>query len=95
MEQKILTLHPEGKRGVNIGRAKYDLIRAAIIDRLRGRELSASQVLQGVEKAVGPGFPGSVTWYAECVKLDLEAREVIQRLPGSRPQLYRLVDEAR
>jgi len=27
-EDKILTKHPEGKRGVNISRAKYDAIRS-------------------------------------------------------------------
>ncbi len=32
-------------------------------------------------------FDGSVMWYYTTVKLDLEARGEIRRVPGSRPQL--------
>jgi len=32
MDDKIQTLHPEGKQGVNISRAKYDMIHHAILD---------------------------------------------------------------
>ncbi|MBW3603547.1 MAG: hypothetical protein KY460_01340 [Actinobacteria bacterium] len=32
----------------------------------------------------------SVGWYTTAVKLDLEAREVISRVPGSSPQLLEL-----
>jgi hypothetical protein len=31
MEKKILTLHPEGKQGVNISRVKYGTVRDAIV----------------------------------------------------------------
>jgi len=34
-------------------------------------------------------FSGSISWYAETVKLDLEARKVIERT-GSKPQKYRV-----
>jgi len=29
--------------------------------------------------------PGSVRWYVKAVELDLEARELIERVPGVRP----------
>ena len=45
---------------------------------------------RAVEKEVNGNFEGSVTWYVTCVKLDLEARGVIKRVPHSRPQLLRL-----
>ena len=33
-EEKIMTLHPEGKQGVNISKAKYDQIKGASPDAL-------------------------------------------------------------
>jgi hypothetical protein len=33
---------------------------------------------------------GSISWYATMVKLDLEARGEIERIPGSSPQRIRL-----
>lgn len=38
-------------------------------------------------------FDGSVAWYVEVVKLDLEARKMIERVPGTRPQQIRLVSD--
>jgi len=40
---------------------------------------------------VNGNFEGSVTWYVTTVKLDLEARGVVKRVPHSRPQLVKLV----
>lgn len=34
-------------------------------------------------------FTGNISWYAETVKLDLEARKVVERT-ASKPQKYRL-----
>jgi hypothetical protein len=34
-EDRILTLNPEGKMGVNISSSKYDTMRTAIIDSLK------------------------------------------------------------
>ena len=31
MDEKILTLHPQGKKGVNISRAKYDAMKTTIL----------------------------------------------------------------
>jgi hypothetical protein len=44
-----------------------------------------------VEKEVNGNFEGSVMWYVTTVKLDLEARGNIKRVPNSRPQLVKLV----
>lgn len=91
MKDTIKTLHPEKKQGVKISRDKYDLIRKAIMNELRSsKEITFMKLARAVEKAVQGKFDGSVTWYVTTVKLDLEARGEIKRVPNSRPQLVRL-----
>jgi len=35
MEEKIVTLHSEGKKGVNISKVKYDTMKKALVEILR------------------------------------------------------------
>jgi hypothetical protein len=92
MKDTIRTLHPEKKQGVNISREKYEIIRKAILSALhKEKEISFMNLSRAVEKEVNGSFEGSVTWYVTTVKLDLEARGVVKRVPHSRPQLVRLV----
>ena len=91
MKDTIRTLHPEKKQGVNISREKYEIICQAIMSTLEGqKEMTFMKLSRAVEKQVNGNFEGSVTWYVTTVKLDLEARGVIKRVPHSRPQLVRL-----
>lgn len=91
MKDTIRTLHPEKKQGVNISRDKYDMICQAIMSALQGKkEMSFMELSRAVEKQVNGNFEGSVTWYVTTVKLDLEARGKIKRVPHSRPQHLRL-----
>lgn len=92
-DERILTLHPEGKQGVNILRSKYDPVRAALLDSLRaaGGELTHTELMAAVADRL-TDFSGSVTWYAETVKLDLIARGTITRSGGS-PQVLTLVGD--
>jgi hypothetical protein len=87
-----MTLHPEGKQGVNIEKEKYEVVRQAIIAALQAHQ---PQTFSGLEQAVtaqlNGNFDGSVSWYFTTVKLDLEARRVLERVPGARPQQIRLV----
>jgi hypothetical protein len=46
---------------------------------------------QAVEKEVRGKFDGSVMWYVTTVKLDMEARGEVRRVPNSRPQLVKLI----
>jgi len=92
MGKRILTLHPQGKQGVNIDQAKYDQIRAAIVLALeQHRELAFGELITKLEAQLSGKFQGSIPWYVTTVKLDLEARRVLKRVPGSSPQLLRLV----
>jgi hypothetical protein len=92
MEEKILTLHPQGKSGVNISKAKYDTISRAIQDSLRTHQsMTFKEVTEEVRSKLEGSFDGSVSWYVTTVKLDLEARGVIERIPNKSPQRLRLV----
>ena len=92
MKDMIRTLHPEKKQGVNISRDKYEIIRKAIICVLQDKkEMTFMNLSRAVEKEVNGNFDGSVMWYVTTVKLDLEARGEVKRVPNSRPQLVRLV----
>ena len=92
MRDMIRTLHPEKKQGVNISRQKYEIIRKAIMATLRRqKEMTFMNLSRAVAKEVDENFDGSVTWYVTTVKLDLEARGEIKRVPNSRPQLVKLV----
>jgi hypothetical protein len=94
MADRIMTIHPENsKAGVNIDRVKYEAIREAIIESIRENGEIAFQELPGsVDKHLGGAFDGSIGWYVTTVKLDLEARGVIERIPRSNPQRLRLVE---
>jgi len=92
MKDMIRTLHPEKKQGVNINREKYEIIRKAILSILRTqKEMTFMALSRAVEKDVRGKFEGSVTWYVTTVKLDLEARGAVKRVPNSRPQLVQFV----
>ena len=89
--QKILTRHPEGKQGVNIDREKYDAMKAAILRCMRGRgEAPLRAVREDVENELQDRFERSVSWYFTTVKLDLEARGILERVPRKRPQRIKL-----
>lgn len=91
MKEKIRTLHPDKKQGVNISKEKYDIIRDAILCVLQAqKEITFMNLSRAVEKEVNGKFDGSVTWYVTTVKLDMEARGEIKRVQNSRPQLVRL-----
>lgn len=89
-EATILTKHPSGKNGKNISRQKYETVKNAILAVLRSHELTHSEMFDRIERKLKGSFSGSISWYAETVKLDLEARKIIERM-SSKPQKYRLV----
>ena len=91
MKDTIRTLHPEKKQGVNISKEKYEIIRKAILCVLQEQKvITFKNLTRAVEKEINGNFEGSVMWYVTTVKLDMEARGQIKRVPNSRPQLVRL-----
>lgn len=89
---KILTLHPQGKKGVNISREKYETIRAYILKTVKKHgKITYQQLNKMAIEELKDSFEGSVGWYLVSVKLDLEARNMIERIPGTSPHVVQLV----
>ena len=88
-----MTLHPDpSKHGVNISQGKYDIMREAILACIRAAgELPFSDLREAVTDYLGGKFDGSIGWYVTTVKLDLEARGLIQRAAGHQKQVLQLI----
>ena len=94
MEERIWTLHPCGKQGVHIEKTKYDVIRAAILEVVRATPgITFTKLRDTVDYQLHDTFKGSISWYVTTVKLDLEARSEIERIPRTRPQGLRSAKE--
>lgn len=92
MKDRIMTLHPQGKSGVNIDRDKYDAMCKAILDSVQNHgEITFKELTEDVRYKLEGKFDGSIDWYVTTVKLDLEARGAIERISESNPQRLRMV----
>jgi hypothetical protein len=90
IEEKILTKHPQGKSGKNISKQTYDLFKDTILSILKNKELTHTELFNQLNKKLKGKFSGNISWYGETVKLDLEARKLIERM-DSKLQKYRLM----
>lgn len=91
MAKQILALHPQGKRGVNISKQKYDVMRQTILHIVQEREeITFNDLMDAVTVALAGKFEGSISWYTNTVKLDLEARGEIMRIEKTNPPVIRL-----
>jgi hypothetical protein len=89
---RIEAIHPDPtKKGVRIEGWKYHAVRRAILQALpeSGPGLPFKELSGRVRDALSKddlASLGSVSWYATTVKLDLEARGEVERVPGAKPQ---------
>ena len=86
-----------GKKPTRIHRWKYDLLRRVILDILAGSAdgVQFRSLPSLIEERLSPeqrASLGSVSWYTTTVKLDLEVKGDIERVPRVTPQLLRLVE---
>ncbi|MEQ8712974.1 MAG: hypothetical protein RIC80_08145 [Cyclobacteriaceae bacterium] len=89
--EKIMTLHPQGKQGTRIDLKKYDQIKSAILATLEElKEATLDDLVKSAEEILRGQFDGKVIWYVVTVKLDLEARKIIERIPKTSPHRVRL-----
>jgi hypothetical protein len=91
----IQLVHPDREKiAPRIAKTKYDAVRTAILKAVPPN--SEGVPFTGLADAVAMLLPattlatlGSVGWYTTAVKLDLEARGEIERIPGTKPQRLR------
>jgi hypothetical protein len=89
-EEKIQTLHPQpDKINKQISLAKYNFIKAHLLSILTDTEWTHTELMEKLYDQVKDIFEGGVQWYGETVKLDLEARKIIERTK-TKPEKYRL-----
>lgn len=92
-EERFLTLHPAGKKGVNILKRRYDLIKDYILKAVEeAGEITYQDLSDKAVEELSDNFDGKVIWYIVSVKLDLEARGIIERIPKTSPHKIKLVD---
>jgi len=90
-EEKIYTQHPAGKKGIHILKRRYDLIYRYILKTLQTeKEITFKELSKRAVKELSATFDGKVAWYVVTVKLDMEARNIIERVPKSSLQKIRL-----
>jgi len=88
--EQIQTLHPQpGKVNKRISLEKYNVIKENLLAILNEFELTHTELMEKLYDNVKDSFEGGVQWYGETVKLDLEARQIIERT-GTKPEKYRL-----
>ncbi len=89
-KELIQTLHPqEGKTNKKIALEHYGFIKKNLLEILAESELTHTQLMEELYFRVKDIFTGGVQWYGETVKLDLEARQIIQR-SKTKPEKYSL-----
>lgn len=90
-EERIMTLHPQGKKGVHILKRRYDVVKDFILKKVEEHgEITYQDVSDMAEEELAATFDGKVLWYVVSVKLDLEAREIIERIPKTSPHKIRM-----
>ncbi|NJL96738.1 hypothetical protein HC766_04595 [Candidatus Gracilibacteria bacterium] len=88
--EKILTKNFGDKKGVNISKAKYDQVKNMIMDKMKKQDTITMSELSEYVKSQLKNFDGKVGWYFMAVKLDLEVKNLIERVPNKLPQTLRL-----
>ena len=90
-DEKNQTLHPvKGKINKRISIDKYNFIRYNLLTILAKSTLTHIDLMEALYERVKENFDGGVQWYGEIVKLDLEARKLIERTKD-KPEKYKLV----
>lgn len=68
---------------------KYHFIRKYLLEIVSEYELTHTDLMEALYQKIKDNFDGGVQWYGETVKLDLEARQIIERTK-TKPEKYKL-----
>jgi hypothetical protein len=93
VDETILTRHPEGNQsGVQLTRNKYNLVRDAMLRALSANtDMTLRELTREVDRLLWGRFNASIPWYVKTIKLDLQARHVIEEVQVRRSRRLRLV----
>lgn len=100
-DDKVLCETPTpGKQGTRIDRWKYDLIKKVMLKVIPANNtgLAFQDLPDRIEDELSPEERkrlGSIMWYTTTVKLDLETKGLIERLPNAKPQRLRRAKKTR
>jgi hypothetical protein len=64
-------------------------VRTEVSRKEKENDLTHTELFNRLNKSLKGKFSGNISWYGETVKLDLEAKKIIERT-ASKPQKYRL-----
>lgn len=96
MEQKIQLKHPAGKHAVRMDKSKYEILSTSISRCLKNTSLTHKELFEAVSadfKKRKIKFEGSVEWYMESVKLDMEANKLLQRINDASQLKFQLMQK--
>ncbi len=94
-QDKVVCRTPTpGKKPTRIARWKYDLVREVILRAVPPAPKSVafaelSKLVAGRISKADQKRLGNISWYTTTVKLDLEVKGEIERVPGQSPQELR------
>ena len=93
-EEKVPCRTPTAGRSgvVNLARWKFDPVRAAILKAVGDEGITFKDLPKAVAGLLDPALKtklGSIGWHVTTVKLELERRGEIARVPGVSPQRLR------
>lgn len=95
MESKVQLKHPAGKKAISMDIRKYNVLKKPLLNLLKTKgESTHEEMLQAITTDFQKNktkFEGSIEWHMEWVKLDLEARKEIKRIPKTSPIKFVIV----
>ena len=101
LAKRVVARNPvKGKQSKRIDAQRYDAMRRALLMAIPRTRLGVrfmdlfDTILRHLPRAGLPGT-GTLSWTLTTVKLDLEARGLIERIPNSVPQRLRRTSRAR
>ncbi|MCA0987367.1 DUF6958 family protein [Guptibacillus algicola] len=94
MEDRVQLLHPDSKEMPSINKEKYNLVKKTILDIIsENNVITFKNLTTECSHRLKGTLDGSPSWYVTSVKLDLEARGIIERVTKSSPQKLQIVKD--
>ncbi len=92
-DEFVLAINPDPtKHSVRIEKAKYDLVREAILENLFDHgPMTFTELGELIEDQLQNNFDDSVKWYYKIVRQDMEVRGELRRAPKFRLPVSRIL----